>query len=105
LIFVIPANDDASKSIQLIVDTMVKPSRKDYERKSDRDAEKEGATEEEVVVVLESAPVAEGEVAIGDDEEEPVVPSSAVKAVKVNEGDKKRPGLVQESGSTKEEED
>ena len=51
------------------------------------------------------APAAEGEMAVGDDEDEPVVPSSAVKAVKVVEGEKKRPGLRPRKAGPKKKED
>jgi small subunit ribosomal protein S2 len=83
--FVIPANDDASKSIALIVDTIVKAIQEGLsERKSDREAEKEGAIEEEVSVD-KKVPDAVSEVAAGDDDE--------TAPVTVIEGEKKRPGL------------
>src|SRR5436305_11396358 len=65
--FVIPANDDASKSIALIVDTMTKAIQEGLsERKIDREAEKE-ATEEETQIEKQ-IPSTVAEVADDDDE-------------------------------------
>lgn len=66
--FPIPANDDATKSIQLIMSVIMKAVEEGMEeRKHDKDAVEEEAPEE---VVEKDAPVAEASVAATDDEVE-----------------------------------
>ena len=76
--FAIPANDDATKSIALIVDTMVKAIEEGLaERKQDKEMEKEKESETETPVGEEGT---EKVFAIGEDEDTEVVASAKPKS-------------------------
>jgi len=91
--FAIPANDDATKSIALIVDEITKAIEQGLaERKVDKDIEAKKETEEEEVVVDKAKPI------VVDEEEEVVAAVPGAVVPKAAAGVAKRPRRRKKTG-------